>query len=96
QKRWRILSELYGKLIVIVVTHWLLLLGWAMPDLSLDKAVQAVQKMVVPLALALYRGEPLEELFRLLQTLLQKACHQNKRCRQPSTFQMLSALQPLS
>ncbi len=96
QKRWRILSEIYGKLIAIVVTHWLLLLGWAIPDLSLDKAVQAVQKMVVPLALALYRGEPLEELFRLLQTLLQKACHQNKRRRQPATFQMLSALQPLS
>ena len=93
QNPWRILCELYGKLIAIALTHWLVQLGWALRwDLSLAKAVQAVQKVAIPLMLALRSRHGFLEIIRLLLVVFWSACRQNKRRRRPATFQLL--LQP--
>ena len=91
---WRILCEIYGKFIAIVITHWLLLLEWPrLLDMSLSKAVQAVQKLALPFALALRYGGELERLLELLQRCFRVACRQNKRRKEPATFQLLLALE---
>jgi IS4 transposase len=44
-KPWRILCEVYAKLLAMLVQHWVFLVSlWAYPDRSLPKAAQTVQK----------------------------------------------------
>src|SRR5262249_29729987 len=53
-KPWRVLCEVYAKLLGMVVQHWLLLIScWDHPDRSLVKASRTVRRNVWPLALAL-------------------------------------------
>ncbi len=93
QNPWRILCELYAKFIGQIITHWLLLLGWhRFVDLSLWKAAKMVQKLVLPLALAMQRSEEeMEQIIALLEQCF-PACRQNKRREDPATFQRLQAL----
>lgn len=50
-KPWRVLCEVYAKLLAMVVQHWLLLVGcWAYPDRSLVKAAQTVRTFALSLA----------------------------------------------
>ena len=64
-KPWRILCEVYAKLLAMVVQHWLLLAGcWGSPHRSLTKAAQTVQKHALHLASA----------FRRLSTLARALC----------------------
>ena len=50
---WRILCEVYAKLIVMLIQHWILLAGcWQYPDRSLFKAVKTIQRLAMNLACA--------------------------------------------
>jgi hypothetical protein len=50
-KPWRILCEVYAKLLAMVVQHWLFLVScWAYPHRSLTKAAQTVQKHALHVA----------------------------------------------
>jgi hypothetical protein len=52
QNPWRILCELYAKLIAVLILHWVSLTGlWQLPNRSLFKAAEAVRKYAVALAL---------------------------------------------
>lgn len=52
-KPWRVLCEVYAKLLAMVVQHWLVLVGcWRYPDRSLLKAAQTVRKHALHLASA--------------------------------------------
>jgi hypothetical protein len=90
QNPWRILCELYAKLIGAVMVHWLSLISvWEHVDRSLPKAAQAVRKFAVALALALpERGELIRTLTRL-QTCLRATCKMTHRKRHPNTYQLL-------
>ena len=91
---WRILSETCAKCIGQMITHWMLLAEWhRFPDRSLLKAAKAVQKLAIPLALALRRGKGLEEVVSLFRECFRTACHQNKRRGKPATYQLLFALE---
>lgn len=97
QNPWRILCELYAKLIGLVFLHWMLLTEWhRSPDRSLWKAAKALQKLTLPLALALRRGEGLQEIVALFQACLRTAGRTNKRRSKPATFQQLFALHGLT
>ena len=90
QNPWRILCEIYAKLIGIVIMHWVFLIDWwRFPDRSLFKAAQAVQKLALPVALALSDRESLLELLRLFHNCLHTACRLNRRRTNPATFQLL-------
>jgi hypothetical protein len=55
-KRWRILTELYAKLLGVLLQHWVTIVGcWADPRRSLFKARQVLQWTVSWLVLAIAR-----------------------------------------
>jgi len=52
-----VMSEVYAKLIVMLIQHWILLVGcWQYPDRSLFKAVKTIQRHAMNLACAFASG----------------------------------------
>jgi hypothetical protein len=92
QKPWRVLCEVYAKLIGMLIQHWVLLLGgWAYADRSLVKGAQTIRSYALLLANAL-GGE--WELTRVLQRVarcLAAGCRMNRRKAKPNTYQLLLA-----
>jgi DDE family transposase len=88
---WRILCELYAKLIAMVVQQWLLLTTcWRAPDRSLVKASAAVRTWAPALALALRRPARLPQVLRDLADPLRAGCRINRRRAKPNTYQLLT------
>jgi hypothetical protein len=87
---WRILCEVYAKLIGAVILHWVCLTSfWERPNRSLFKAARAVQKYAVALALALPNRETLISVLTNLRACLMATCQVNRRKKHPSTYQLL-------
>ena len=92
-KPWRILCEVYAKLLAMVVQHWLLLIGcWRYADRSLRKAAQTVQKHALQLASTMGCRLRLGEVITMIQRCLAAGCRINKRKAQPHTYQLLLSL----
>ena len=99
EKPWRILCEVYAKLIAMIVQHWILLCGgWRYPEYSLRKAA----KVVVKYALAIAAAFASPSLDRLVDTLedvkraLANGCRTSGGKSKPSTFQrLLEVAEPL-
>lgn len=91
---WRILCEVYAKLIAMLIQHWILLAGcWRYPDRSVFKAVKTIQKHTMNLACAFASGRP-DRLYEALETIkrcLSVGCRINKKKKDPSTYQLLLA-----
>ena len=86
---WRVLCEVYAKLIALVVQHWLLLLGgWDRPDRSLVRAAQTVSAHAVCLLRALDRPARLREEVAAIVACLQAGCRVASRKTHPSAFQL--------
>ena len=91
-KPWRILCEVYAKLLAMVVQHWLLLLScWHAPDRSLFRAAQTVQKLGLALAGTLHDPAGLTATIAIIQRCLASGCRLDKRRGRPSTYQRLLA-----
>ncbi len=89
---WRILTEVYAKLLAAIVQHWLLRVGgWHYPDRSAVQAAQAIQGHALHLA-AVFDESPW--LCRALQTVCRCLAggRLNKRKAAPTTGQHLLAL----
>jgi len=87
---WRILCELYAKLIGLVMFHWIALTSvWQCPDRSLFKAVQIVQQYALAIAIALADLAELTRVLTRLQQCLIATCHMNKRKAYLNTYQIL-------
>ena len=92
-KPWRILCEVYAKLLGMVVQHWLLLIScWSRPDRSLVKASRAVRAHALLLAKRLQLAYMVCATIESLQLWLANGCRINKRRRDPPTYQLLSRL----
>jgi hypothetical protein len=90
QNPWQILGEVYAKLLLGVIQHWLLLLGcWKNADRSLVKAALVLTKHAFHLAAVLAN---LGLLFRTLSAILPTLAHCSiqKRRTRPATFQLLA------
>jgi hypothetical protein len=86
---WQILTEVFAKLLLAVVQHWLLLLGcWGERDRSLVKAARILRTQAFDLAAACTN---FAALVRTLQTILPvlARCSIRKRKTRPATFQLL-------
>lgn len=93
EKPWRILCEVYAKLLAMVVQHWLLLVNcWCRPDRSLRKAAQTVHNHALHLASAFGCTQALEAAIDTLQRCLAVGCRINKRKTILHTYQLLLAL----
>lgn len=92
-KPWRVLGEVYAKLVGLLVQHWVMVTSlWTYPDRSAWKAAQTVRKHALHLATAFATGlAALGAALRIVQRTLAAGCRLNKRRQVPSTFQLLLA-----
>ncbi len=93
EKPWRILCEVYAKLIAMIIQHWAFLIGnWSFPNRSLVKAAKTVRQHALNLAVVLGDLPRLEEALTILGRCLAAGCRINKSVKTPRTFQILLAL----
>lgn len=87
---WRVLCEVYAKLLAVLVGHWVMLTGlWAYPNRSLVKAAKLVQQHAMHLASSLWQRTALENALSVIQGGLQACCRINSRRAHPNTYQLL-------
>ena len=85
---WHVLTEVWAKLLAVLVQHWLALTGcWQYPHRSLVKAAQVVQAQAMHLLASLATG--LEQAIADLHRSLPAACRLNPRNKHPNTYQLL-------
>ena len=91
-KPWRVLTEVYAKLIAMVIQHWVLLTScWAYPDRSLVKAAATLRQQTIVLVMAFAVGttQRIVEALRVINVSLMRVGRINKRRNRPSCFQLL-------
>jgi Transposase DDE domain len=89
-KPWRILCEVYAKLLAMLVQHWVFLVScWAYPNRSLVKAAQTVQKYALHLASTFGRLRRLIIALSTVQHCVAAGCRMNRRKKHPNTYQLL-------
>ncbi|MFN8503611.1 MAG: transposase [Kouleothrix sp.] len=85
---WRVLCELYGRLLNQIVQHWLLLVsGWDAPARSWGKAAQTIRTRWIALATAMGQPARLRDALTTLARCIQAGCRKNRRRKHPCTFQ---------
>ncbi len=90
QKPWRILCEVYAKLLAMLIQHWLLLVScWVYPDRSLVKGAQTVRSYVVMLVSAMAGIVEMTAVLETLRRTLSSGCRMNPRRRKPNAYQLL-------
>jgi len=90
-KPQRILTELYAKLLSLVIEHWITLDGcWSDPRRSLFKARQVLQWTVSWLVLAIRAELSWEVVLTKMSSSLGANCWTDRRKHSPSTFQQLA------
>ncbi|MCL4553190.1 MAG: IS4 family transposase [Candidatus Marsarchaeota archaeon] len=93
-KPWRILCEVYAKLIAMVLQHWLLLVcSWRYPDRSMVKAAQVVRDNVGLLVGGMRNAIPLTVAIEQIRVCVAAGCRMNRRRKKPNTYQLLLDLQ---
>jgi hypothetical protein len=86
---WRVLCEVYAKLIALLIQHWILLVGcWQRPERSLTRAAQTVREHAICLVRALGRPARLREELQAIAACLGVGCHIATRKTRPSAFQL--------
>jgi hypothetical protein len=90
----QILSEVYAKLLLALIQHWLLLLGcWQHENRSLVKAAKVLRKHAFHILAALPDFTRLLHTLRLILPTLAR-CTVQKRKTRPATFQLLGRVFP--
>ena len=86
-KPYRILTEIYAKLLGCLITHWLTLLEcWQAPNRSTVKARHVMQWMAPLLALGVAGVIPLETI---VQRTMRTGCTVNARRKRPAAYQLV-------
>jgi len=95
-KPYRVICDVYAKLLAMVIQHWTWLLSlWDYPDRSLAKAAQTVQKYALQLATGLWSQTRTIETLQTIARCLAKGCRMNPRKKHPNTYQLLLAVTEL-
>ena len=88
---WRVLSEIYAKLISLIIQHWILLTCcWHVLDRSLTKAARVLRRFALAIAREFCSLPGICEILQLLARILPVGCHLNRRA-QPNSYQLLLA-----
>jgi hypothetical protein len=91
-KAWRILCEVYAKMIAMIIQHWIILVScWHIPNRSFLKAAQTIRKQAFYLAAVFHSFAKLREALQLIARCLAAGCRISKRKRAPANFQLLLA-----
>lgn len=92
-KPWRILSEVYAKLLAMLVQHWLFLISfWRFANRSLFKAACTIQRHALLLACSCVSLDTLIAAITIVQRCLAAGCRINKRKSDLRSFQLLLSL----
>jgi hypothetical protein len=92
---WRILSEIYIKLLACLVQHWIILMGcWNHPNRSLVKAAQVIRNNANLIAVSFISKSKMLEAFGIIMRCLDHCCKQNSRRKHPNTWKTLISVQP--
>jgi Transposase DDE domain len=90
KNRWRILCEVYAKLIGLLLQHWLIVLfAWHDPQRSLVKLAQVVRDTGWSIMEALAGFRSLRSALRLIQRRMHSGCQMNKHRARPNSVQLL-------
>ena len=90
-KPYRILSEIYAKLLGLLITHWLTLIEcWPAPNRSLFKARQVVQWMAPVLALGVAGVVPLASMVGRTAHTMASGCTVTARRKRPAAYQLVA------
>jgi len=87
---WRVLCELYAKLIGVLLQQWLIVLfAWHDPQRSLVKLAQVVRDMSWTLMDPLARKRSVRAALRLIGRRMRSGCQMNKRKKHPNSAQLM-------
>ena len=87
---WRILCEVYAKLIALLIQHWLIVLfAWHDPQRSLVKLAQVVRDTAWLLMDALAGHRRVSEALELIGRRMRSGCQMNRRRKRPNSAQLL-------
>ncbi len=91
EKPYRILTEIYAKLLGLLITHWLTLIGcWQAPNRSLVKAKQVGQWMSPCFALAFAGWVPVPVVVEQTSQIMASGCTLTSRRKRPNTYQLVA------
>ncbi len=87
---WRVLCELYAKLIGMLLQHWLIVrFAWQDAQRSLVKLAQVVRDTAWTIMEALGGERSLASALRLIGRRMRSGCQMNKRHKHPNSAQLL-------
>ncbi len=87
----RILTEIYAKLLGLLITYWQILIGcWQAPNRSLVKAKQVIEWMAPCLALAFAGMVAVEVVVEHTVLMMQTGCTIDSRRSKPNTSQLVA------
>jgi len=87
---WRVLCELYAKLIGMVLQHWLtVLFAWQNAQRSMVKLAQVVRDTAWTLMEALAGQREFSTVLRLIERRMRAGCSMNTRRKHPNSAQLL-------
>ena len=90
ENSWRIICEIYAKLVGLLLQHWLCLGEfWANSRRSLVKAGRVIRRHALAIAYAFSEFDTLLHLLEKLQKSILKGCQVNARRRKPAMWQTL-------
>jgi hypothetical protein len=90
QRPWRILCEVYAKLLGMVIQHWVLLVScWSYANRSLTKAGRTVRRHALHLAAVVRQRQLVCKTLEIIQRCLKQGCRIDRRHKEPATFQLL-------
>ena len=90
EKPYRILCEVYCKLIVVLLQHWIVLTGlWDIPQRSLVKGTQMIREQSARLADAMNDFDKLVLLLKEFAERFEIGCSLNRRKKKPNTADQL-------
>ena len=90
QNPWRILTEIYVKLLIALLFHWTTLFDfWSYPDRSIFKAVKIFQKYITVILFNLDNKPRLISTLQRLSDCYTKSCRIGKHANLACTYQML-------
>ena len=94
-KPWRILCEVYAKLVAMIIQHWLLLTNaWSYPARSMVKAARTVRDHAPVLVFAMIQLIDLTLVIQQIGRCLEAGCRMNPRRKAPNAYQLLLGTPP--
>lgn len=102
EKPWRILCEVYAKLIGMIIQNWVLLAtGWRFGKKSLTKAARIVRKHIVRITCAFgldnsERESAIKSIFFTIRQCIEFGCKMETRKKNPSSYQLLLGLEQIA